>query len=130
MTRIVFPAQPLTPSLLRTPEAGRSAAAKAGGAVTGSSFQEVLQGQLADIRFSQHAQQRLAQRGIKLSADQQERLQSAVRQAAGKGGKEALVLVDSLAFVVSVRNRTVITALEGDGVKSQVFTNIDSAVIV
>ena len=48
---------------------------------------------------------------------------------AAKGGRESLVLVDRMAFVVSVKNRTVITAVDQAGMRDQVFTNIDSAVL-
>ena len=57
------------------------------------------------------------------------RLQNGVDRAAGKGARDSVVFVDSTAFVVSVRNRTVITAVDRDHMKDHVFTNIDSAVI-
>ena len=57
------------------------------------------------------------------------RLEDGVSRAAAKGAREALVLVDGTAFVVSVRNRTVITAVGADQMRDRVFTNIDSAVI-
>jgi len=53
-----------------------------------------------------------------------------VSKAAAKGARESLILLDDKAFVVSVRNRTVITAVDGEHLKENVFTNIDSAVIV
>jgi len=40
-----------------------------------------------------------------------------------------LVLVDSVAMVVAVGNRTVVTALPHDDATPAVFTNIDAAVI-
>ena len=126
--KVVFSQQLIAPSPLRTFNDSAAATTKQKQG-TSESFETVLQGKMQNLHFSQHAQQRLAQRGIELSSSQTERLQSAVQDAAQKGGREALVLVDSLAFVVSVRNKTVITAMEGDGLKSHVFTNIDSAVI-
>jgi flagellar operon protein len=57
------------------------------------------------------------------------RLSEGVSKAAAKGSRDALVLVDSTAFVVSVQNRTVITAVGADNMRDRVFTNIDSAVI-
>lgn len=57
------------------------------------------------------------------------RLRHGVDLAAGKGARDAVVLVDDTAFVVSVRNRTVITAVDSAHMRDQVFTNIDSAVI-
>ena len=126
--KVVFSQQLVTPSPLRPLNESAGTATKQT-TKSNDSFEAVLQGQMQELHFSQHAQQRLTQRGIELSSSQTQRLQSAVQDAAQKGGREALVLVDSLAFVVSVRNQTVITAMEGDGVKSHVFTNIDSAVI-
>ncbi len=58
-----------------------------------------------------------------------ERLQGAVQRAANKGSRDALVLMDNLAMVVSVKNRTVVTVVDKDNLKQNVFTNIDSAVI-
>ncbi len=57
------------------------------------------------------------------------RLEAAVEKAGLKGGKESLILLDDLAFVVSVKNRTVITAVGADRMADNVFTNIDSVVI-
>ena len=57
-------------------------------------------------------------------------LKDAVNKAEAKGAKESLILMDQLALVVSVKNRTVITAVDGASLKDNVFTNIDSAVIV
>ena len=56
-------------------------------------------------------------------------LQRAVTQAEEKGAKDSLVLLRDLAFIVSVTNRTVVTAVDGVHIKENVFTNIDSAVI-
>jgi flagellar operon protein len=58
-----------------------------------------------------------------------DRLNGGVARAAAKGSRDSLVLLDDTAFVVSVRNRTVITAVDRARMRDQVFTNIDSAVI-
>ncbi len=81
------------------------------------------------LKFSAHARTRLQSRQISLEGGRMERLESAVKQAAGKGSKDALVLMDELAMVVSVKNRTVVTVVDRDNLKQNVFTNIDSAVI-
>lgn len=73
---------------------------------------------------------RLNDRNITLSAEQNERLENAVKEADNKGVNESLVLVDDLAFIVNVPNRTVITAMEQGETNSNVFTNIDGAVIM
>jgi flagellar operon protein len=81
------------------------------------------------VRFSAHAQTRLQSRQIALEPTHLDRLQGAVQRAANKGARDALVLMDDLAMVVSVTNRTVVTVVDKDNLKQNVFTNIDSAVI-
>lgn len=91
---------------------------------------ELAQAQDRQLRFSAHAQNRLQDRGIKLSSKQLGALNDAVEQVRAKGARETLMLVDQLALVVSVTNRTVITAAGQKDLKEQIFTNIDSAVII
>jgi len=107
--------------------APRRAAADA--PVHGPSFQEVLRTRTQGVEFSRHALQRLERRGIELGEGTLARLSEGVERAAGKGSRESVVFVDGTAFVVSVRNRTVITAVDPEHMREQVFTNIDSAVI-
>lgn len=104
-------------------------AGTAGLRLPGPTFGDVLQKHVGELRFSSHALQRLERRGIDVSGGVLDRLRSGVERAAGKGSRESVVLVDGTAFVVSVRNRTVITAVDRDHMKDHVFTNIDSAVI-
>ena len=97
------------------------------------SFNQVLEQQLGsagELKFSAHAQERLQSRNISLSSEDLVRLKQGVAQAAAKGSKESLLLKDDVAFVVSVKNQTVITAVDAASMKGNVFTNIDSAVIV
>ena len=93
-------------------------------------FGQVLEQELTGIKFSQHAKERLQTRNIQLGEAELTKLSTAVDKAAQKGARESLVLMDNLALVVSVKNRTVITALDGSNMKDNVFTNIDSAVIL
>ncbi|MCG9894607.1 MAG: hypothetical protein MH204_03925 [Fimbriimonadaceae bacterium] len=86
---------------------------------------------LADrLKVSGHAQTRLESREIQMDAARWQRVMEGVDRAAAKGAQESLVMVDDIALVVSVKNRTVITAVDQDSLKDQVFTKIDSAVIV
>jgi flagellar operon protein len=96
-------------------------------------FQTELAGRLAQpssLAFSAHARSRLISRSIHLTGQQVARLEHGVEQAAQKGARESVVMLDNLAFVVSVPNRTVVTAVEGAAREGNVFTQIDSAVIV
>lgn len=96
-------------------------------------FQKILEQKTAGtgsvLSFSAHAAKRLQQRSMELTADDVTRLSDAVDRAADKGARESLVLMNGLAFVVSVTNRTVITAMDTDSMKENVITKIDSAVI-
>lgn len=97
----------------------------------GQSFKDILAGEVGKgLKFSAHAQARLEARNIKLTKSQLNRLNTGVEKAASKGARESLVLVDNLALVVSVKNKTVITAVDDKNLKENVFTNIDSAVIM
>jgi flagellar operon protein len=99
-------------------------------APTGPSFADVLKDATTQpLRFSKHAAQRAERRGIPLDPATLGRLQEGVGRIAGKGSRDSLVLVDGNAFVVSVPNRTVITAVAAEHMREHVFTNIDSAVI-
>ena len=82
------------------------------------------------LKFSKHAAMRLEDRNINLSKDQSERLEAGVLKASEKGIQESLVMVDSLAFIVNVPNKTVVTAMDQGESDQNVFTNIDGAVIV
>ena len=79
------------------------------------------------LKFSKHANERLANRNINLSAEQMERLENGTTKAREKGIQESLVMVDDLAFIVNVKNNTVITAMNDK--TDSIFTNIDGAVI-
>ena len=123
----VAPVGPLAGATATRP-AGRPGAAEPG-------FEGILAGRLRQaeapgaVRWSAHAVQRLSQREISITPEMQQRLEGAVDRLAAKGGRESVVLMDGMAFVVSVANRTVITAVDQTAMRDQVFTNIDSAVL-
>ena len=84
----------------------------------------------SELKFSKHAANRLNDRNILLTDSQNVRLENGVKQASEKGITESLVLIDSLAFIVNIPNRTVVTALDQTETNSNIFTNIDGAVII
>jgi flagellar operon protein len=95
----------------------------------GPSFADVLGEKSGAVQLSGHAKARIERRGIDLDSKTLARLQHGVDRAAAKGSRESVVLVDDVAFVVSVKARTVITAVDRASMRDHVFTNIDSAVI-
>lgn len=81
------------------------------------------------LQLSRHAQKRIDRRDLDLDAARLDRLNSAVSRAAEKGARNSVVMLDDLAVVVDVRQRTVVTAMQREGGSGRVFTNIDSVVI-
>jgi flagellar operon protein len=104
-----------------------TAKVKYAGIDQGPAFKDLLGEKL---KVSGHAQTRLESRNIQLDKAAWDRVLSGVDKAAAKGAKDSLVMVDDVALVVSVKNRTVITAVDKAQLKDNVFTNIDSAIIV
>ncbi|MFP6582276.1 MAG: TIGR02530 family flagellar biosynthesis protein [Candidatus Hydrogenedentota bacterium] len=97
------------------------------------SFEGVFQAEVAaagGMRFSVHAQQRLDARNIQLTQQDVARIARSTDDAMAKGAKESLILMDRLALIVGVPNRTVITVMEPHEQANTVFTNIDSVVVV
>lgn len=102
-----------------------------------SDFAKELKSQLealnqnSSVQFSKHAMERLNERNIDLSEDNKlYRLNKAVELAGEKGSTDALVMIDTTAFLVSVKNNKVITTLSADDMQGNIFTNIDSTVIM
>lgn len=110
------------PSVLAQPKNSQANAGQ------GTSFKEMLQDRL--VHFSNHAVKRLEQRGIELKPEQLNQIESAIDSAAAKGAKDSLILMKDMALIVNVGNRTVVTAMDGNSMRDNVFTQIDSAVII
>lgn len=116
------------------------------GANVGPSFQDTLNGlgnlqspakqgvakaAVTDgIKFSNHAVDRMRTRGITFSPEDISRLSEAVGKAAAKGSKDSLILMNDSALIVSVKNNTVVTVMDKNALKENVFTNIDSTIVM
>ncbi len=99
-----------------------------------ASFEEILRKKQnqrsSELKFSKHASMRLEERNISLTEEQNARLEDGVAKAGEKGIRESLVMMDSLAFIVNVPNKTVVTAMDQAETQNNIFTNIDGAVII
>jgi flagellar operon protein len=82
------------------------------------------------VKFSNHAVERMVSRGIRFSPDQMGKLNEAIDRAASKGSKDTLVLMNDAALIVSVKNKTVVTVMDKSALKENVFTNIDSTIVM
>lgn len=128
---IIFRQQPIQP--IQPIQTNKTKASQSQNRTGSTSFQNVLEQKMVpELRFSRHAQERLQSRNISLSAEDLTKLNQAVSQAREKGARDSLILMNEndLALVVSVKNNTVVTAVDGNSLRENVFTNIDSAVIV
>jgi flagellar operon protein len=104
-------------------------------APSGKPFADLLREKIDELedvqlKFSAHAQSRMISRNIELSSKDLQDLSDAINRVEKKGAKESLIVLDKTAFIVNVPNRTVITAVDEESLEENVFTNIDSAVIV
>ena len=97
-----------------------------------NNFKDLLENNLeqANLSFSKHAKRRINARGINFQGQDLTQLKEGVAKAKEKGGQESLIMVNDNAYIVSVENETVITAMGEDEIEENVFTNIDSAVIM
>lgn len=125
--RITIIPQPITPTRPQSPVRNK----QSGSTNSVGSFDQLLQNKIEQggVKFSRHATDRMQSRGINFSSNQMQRLESALSQVNAKGGRESLVMLDNTALVVSVKNDTVVTVVDREQLKNNVFTNIDSAVI-
>lgn len=85
---------------------------------------------LDGVKFSNHAVERMMNRGIKFEPADLQRLNEAVGRAAAKGSKDSLILMNDSALIVSVKNKTVVTVMDKNALKENVFTNIDSTIVM
>ena len=125
-SRVYWPSQPLWP--VGSPRQENSPSVPARGKET--SFAEILGREERQVSFSQHALQRLRDRDLDLGEGGLAKLDDTVARMAQKGAREALIYLNDVALIVSVANRTVITAMDGASAKDNIFTNIDSAAIL
>lgn len=94
-------------------------------------FQQLLQDSLKNndtVKISAHAEQRMIERNIKLEEADMNLIKEAMNNLEQKGARESLMIYKDMAFIASVNNRTIITALQYK--ELDVVTNIDSTIIV
>lgn len=94
-------------------------------------FQRILQESINkkdNIKISAHAELRMQERNIKLQEADMKLLNQAMNDLEKKGARESLMLYKDMAFIASVRNRTIITTMQNNEI--DVVTNIDSAILV
>jgi len=98
------------------------------------SFKDILKETVSSnndsFMISNHAAERLRNRNINLNSIDMNKINEGINKAEKKGCKECLILYKDVALVTSITNRTIITAVDKESSKGNVFTNIDSVVII
>ena len=115
------------------PRPSRNKGPSINGTVNGASFHDILKDKTRtqpELKFSKHVSQRMMQRNINLSAKDVQEIGKAVAKAEKKGVKDTLIIKDNMALIVNIANKTIITALDKESAKENIFTNIDGAVII
>ncbi|OIJ13160.1 hypothetical protein BKP37_11680 [Anaerobacillus alkalilacustris] len=100
---------------------------------TTKSFKDMLNAQInseGKLKISKHAEKRLQDREITIEPSKWSQISAKVEEAKAKGVHESLVILKDATLVVSTKNNTVITALDRDESKSQIFTNINGTIII
>ncbi len=97
------------------------------------SFTDILNKELENsntLQFSKHAINRMNERGIDVNQNLQNDLNAAVEKARSKGAKDVVIISPNSAFIVNVKNNMVVTTMNSAEMKENIFTNIDSAIIL
>jgi flagellar operon protein len=97
-----------------------------------TSFKGILEDKLKKDSFviSNHAASRLQDRNISLNESDMKRINEGINKAEQKGCKDCLILYKDVAMVASIKNRTIVTAVDKEASKGNVFTNIDGVVLL
>ncbi len=122
--------KPTDPAVKPTP--GKAPARKQEQSRNGLSFHQVLDQvqEKQEVVFSAHARERIENRKIELGAEDLQRIEQAMDKVKAKGARSSLLMFGDVALLASVTNRTIITAVDGKEEQDQIFTGIDSAVIL
>jgi len=97
---------------------------------TDTSFQKILDNEIKEVKFSKHSIDRIKNRNLNLTENDYQKLVEAVNRAEQKGIKDSLIIINNKAFVVNLKSRTIVTAIDSQTLKNSIFTNIDGAVII
>ena len=92
-------------------------------------FEDVLNSE-KKLKFSAHAQKRMESRNITINSDEMKKIEESVAKLRNKGCQDSVILSQDRAYVISIKNNTVVTIVDEGSLKDSVFTNIDSMTLV
>ena len=87
-------------------------------------------GEQHGLNLSTHAAKRLRERNLEMDTEEFFKLRGAVDKLKSKGGKDSLIITDKAAYIVDVNKNTIVTAVDKNNLMENVFTKIDSTMIV
>lgn len=100
-------------------------------------FQKVLDKQINPhqvlghgIKLSLHAAKRLQERNLEMDNNEFLKLRGAMDKLMEKGGRDSLIITSNAAYIVDVGKNTIVTAIDKDNIGENVFTKIDSTLVV
>ena len=82
------------------------------------------------IKLSTHAMRRLQERNMSLDSEEFQKLQTAIDRLKTKGGQDSLVITGKGAYIVDVPKNTIVTAIDKESIGENVFTKIDSTILM
>lgn len=94
-------------------------------------FSEILNAKTSvkkDVNFSKHAAQRMEERNLVLNDHDMKKISDAIDLADARGIRNALIISEEITFIVHIKSRTIVTAVDKENMKDKVFTNVDGAV--
>lgn len=94
------------------------------------SFKNILNKTLneKEITISKHASERL--RDINFTDEDMNKIEKGFKLAEEKGSRNSVMLYKDVAIIASIENKTIITAIEKTRSEENIFTNIDSVVVL
>lgn len=97
-----------------------------------TNFNDILQNEInksdEGYTLSKHAASRLKE--INFTEADMKEIGKGFKIAEEKGSKNSVMIYKDVALVASIENKTLITAIEKERAKENVFTNVDSVVIL
>jgi flagellar operon protein len=91
---------------------------------------DLLSPQPKGLNLSTHAMRRLQERNLSLDKEEYAKLQSAMDKLKLKGGQDSLVITGKAAYILDVAKNTIVTAIDKDNIAENVFTKIDSTILM
>lgn len=101
--------------------------------VQNSEFNNLLKEKIESqntISLSTHAAKRIQERNLEMGSEEISKLNNALKKLETKGGQDSLVITDQAAYILDVPNKKIVTAIDKDSLLDNVFTKIDSTVVV